>query len=130
LEQVDPKIPDAALVAMKQDTSKLLKKVFAYILHVWSIDEKILLKHRMTLDKILSAQKNSDENSLQQEYALIKMMEESLVAFGVQIKRHSMKIADVTMIDEYYSVITSAVLAAKYMKDIAHNVLVFEEQST
>lgn len=130
MEQVDPKIPDAALVAMKQDTSKLLKKVFAYILHVWSIDEKILLKHRMTLDKILSAQKNSDENSLQQEYALIKMMEESLVAFGVQIKRHSMKIADVTMIDEYYSVITSAVLAAKYMKDIAHNVLVFEEQST
>lgn len=130
LEQVDPKIPDAAMVAMKQDTSKLLKKVFAYILHVWSIDEKILLKHRMTLDKILSAQKTSDEFLLQQEYALIKMMEESLVAFGAQIKRHSMKIGDVKMIDDYYSVITSAVLAAKYMKDISHNVLVFEEQST
>lgn len=130
LEQVDPKIPDAAMVAMKQDTSKLLKKVFAYILHVWSIDEKILLKHRMTLDKILSAQKTSDEFLLQQEYALIKMMEESLVAFGAQIKRHSMKIGDVKMIDDYYSVISSAVLAAKYMKDIAHNVLVFEEQST
>ncbi len=130
LEQVDPKIPDAAMVAMKQDTSKLLKKVFAYILHVLSIDEKILLKHRMTLDKILSAQKTSDEFLLQQEYALIKMMEESLVAFGAQIKRHSMKIGDVKMIDDYYSVITSAVLAAKYMKDISHNVLVFEEQST
>lgn len=130
LEQVDPKIPDAAMVAMKQDTSKLLKKVFAYILHVWSIDEKILLKHRMTLDKILSAQKTSDEFLLQQEYALIKMMEESLVAFGAQVKRHSMKIGDVKMIDDYYSVITSAVLAAKYMKDISHNVLVFEEQST
>ncbi len=130
MEQVDPKIPDAAMIAMKQDIGKLLKKIFAYILHVWSIDEKILLKHRMTLHKILSAQKTSDEFLLQQEYALIKMMEESLVAFGAQIKRHSMKIGDVKMIDDYYSVITSAVLAAKYMKDIVHNVLVFEEQST
>jgi hypothetical protein len=130
LEQVDPKISDAALVAMKNDTVLLLKKTFAYILHVWSVDEKILLRNRLTLDKVLSVQKNVDENFLQQEYSLIKMMEESLVAFGAQIKRHSMKAEEVNVVDELYSVITSSALAAKYMKDISHNVLVFEEQST
>ncbi|MDD3263144.1 MAG: Na/Pi symporter [Candidatus Absconditabacteria bacterium] len=130
LEQVDPKISDAALVAMKNDTVLLLKKTFAYILHVWSVDEKILLRNRLTLDKVLSVQKNVDENFLQQEYSLIKMMEESLVAFGAQIKRHSMKVEEVNVVDELYSVITSSALAAKYMKDISHNVLVFEEQST
>lgn len=130
MEQVDPKISDAALVAMKNDTVLLLKKTFAYILHVWSVDEKILLRNRLTLDKVLSVQKNVDENFLQQEYSLIKMMEESLVAFGAQIKRHSMKAEEVNVVDELYSVITSSALAAKYMKDISHNVLVFEEQST
>ena len=130
LEQVDPKISDAALVAMKNDTVLLLKKTFAYILHVWSVDEKILLRNRLTLDKVLSVQKSVDENFLKQEYSLIKMMEETLVAFGAEIKRHSMKVEEVTVIDELYSVITSSALAAKYMKDISHNVLVFEEQST
>jgi len=130
LEQVDPKISDAALVAMKSDTVLLLKKTFAYILHVWSVDEKILLRNRLTLDKVLSVQKSVDENFLKQEYSLIKMMEETLVAFGAEIKRHSMKVEEVTVIDELYSVITSSALAAKYMKDISHNILVFEEQST
>lgn len=129
-EEVDPKISDAALVSMKNDTIMLLKKTFAYILHVWAVDEKILLRHRLTLDKVLSAQKNIDENKLHQEYSLIKMMEESLVAFGAQIKKYSMKTEELKTIDELYSVITSSALAAKYMKDIAHNVLVFEEEST
>ncbi len=130
LEQVDPNITDAALIAIKNDTTFLLKNIFAYILHVWSIDEKILLKNRATLDIILSAQKNVGQNSLNKEYAKIKMIEESLIAFGVQMKKQSIKDVEVEQIDKYYSVISAAVLAAKYMKDISHNILVFEEETS
>ncbi len=130
VEQTDPRISDAALIAMKQDSVVLLKKVFAYILHVWSVDEKFLLKHRTTIESVLSIQKNVNESDLEQEYITLKMIEESLVAFGSQIKRHPIKIDEIRQIDQFYSVVTSAVVAAKYMKDISHNILVFEEQST
>lgn len=130
IEQVDSTISDAALISMRKDTVLLLKKIFAYILHVWSVDEKVLLKHRAKLDVILSAQKQVDELILNQEYANIKMIEEALITFGVQVKRHAIKSVEVEMVDKLYSVVFSAVLAAKYTKDISHNVLVFEEQST
>lgn len=130
IEQVDSTVSDAALVAMRKDTVFLLKKIFAYILHVWSVDERVLLKHRAKLDVILSAQKQVDEITLNQEYANIKMIEESLISFGVQVKRHAIKSVEVEMVDKLYSVVSSAVLAAKYTKDILHNVVGFEEQSS
>ncbi|NCB13885.1 MAG: hypothetical protein EOM78_19985 [Erysipelotrichia bacterium] len=130
MEQVDPDITDAALIAIKNDTTLLLKKIFAYILHLWSIDEKILLKNRMTIDIILSSQKTIDQNILNKEYSTIKMIEESLIAFSVQIKKQSIKDTEVEQVDKYYSVVSSAVLAAKYMKDVSHNILVFEEETS
>lgn len=130
MEEVDPTISDAALIAIENDTVVLLKKIFTYILHVWSIDERVLLKNRNTLDVILSAQKNVDPSDLNKEYLDIKMIEESLISFSVKIKKYAIKTTEVEQVDKYYSVIYSAVLAAKHIKDISHNIFVFEEQSS
>lgn len=127
LEQVDPTVPEAAIIAMKKDTIKLFKKIFGYVLHIWSVDEKILLKSRLDIDWILANQKSFDETILEQEYATIKMIEESLVSFASHTKRNTTKGIDVDTIDGLYSAISLAVATAKYMKDISHNIRFLEE---
>jgi hypothetical protein len=44
IEKVSPDVTDVALISIKKDCVKLLKKVFVYIMHVWDVDEKELLK--------------------------------------------------------------------------------------
>lgn len=127
LEQVDPAVPEAAIIAIKKDTVKLLKKTFVYVLHIWSVDEKILLKSHLDVDGILAHQKAVDEAILEQEYLTIKMIEASLVSFASHTKRHTTKSSDIDTIDELYSAISLAVATAKYMKDIVHNIRFLEE---
>lgn len=127
LEQVDPTVPEAAIIAMRKDTVKLLKRSFVYILHVRSVDEKILLKSSSGVQTVVDREKNFDETTLEQEYAQIKMIEASIIAFGAQIKRHTTKLPEVQTIEELYRVVSTTVASAKYIKDIAHNVASMEE---
>jgi len=130
LEKVDPRVTEAAIIAMKKDTVKLLKKVFVYVLHIWSVDEKNLLKVNLEMDKVLSDNKSFDESILEQEYANIKMIEEALVAFGSHVKRNTAKWLEVDNVDDLYFAVSLAVSAAKYMKDISHNIRFLEETSS
>jgi hypothetical protein len=58
------------------------------------------------------------------------MIEESLVSFGFQIKRHTNKALDISEINDLYSAISLAVATAKYMKDIIHNIRFLESMSS
>lgn len=123
VEKVDPDVPEAALVAMKKDCVKLLKKTFQYIMHLWDVDEQRLLQEEShELFSVLSKEKVVDGWLLEQEYLTIKSIEENLIAFGAQVKRYSNKLSDVQQISRFYQIISAAVSAAKYMKDVAHNI--------
>lgn len=129
LEQVDPEITEAGLLAMKKDSIKLLKKVFVFVMHIWHVDESRLLEESFELGIVLSHQKELDHDFLYQEYLRIKMIEESLIAFWAQVKRHTNKLHDIESISQLYVVVSSAVSAAKYMKDVAHNIQSLQETS-
>lgn len=115
------------MIAMKNDVVNLLKKTFVYVLHIWSVDEKILLKSKLDVDGILQHEKFFEEHILDSEYESIKAIEESLVAFGAEVKRHNNKLSEVQQIEKLYGVIFTAVASAKYMKDISHNILSLSE---
>ncbi len=122
IEHVDPQVTDAALLAIKQDVVKLCKKVFAYVLHIWSVDEKLLLKSDVSVEEVLIQRKDFSDALLEKEYVVIKMIEESLVTFGFQAKKEDIKSSEIQRFDDIYSAISSVVASAKYMKDILHNV--------
>jgi len=128
VEQIDPQITDVALVAMKQDTILLCKKVFAYVLHVWSLDEKVLLRSDLG-DASVFEKKEYTDAALAKEYLSIKMIEEAIVAFGSQAKKEWLTIVEVQYFDAMYVAVSSVVSAAKYMKDIAHNIYDIEDNS-
>jgi len=129
LEQVDPQVTDAALIAMRQDTIKLCKKVFAYVMHVRSVDEKMLLKSDIRPDDVMIQRREYDDTVLSKEYTSIKMVEEALVAFASQAKKEGLKLAEVKQFDDMYIAVSSVVSAAKYMKDVAHNIRGLEDMS-
>lgn len=124
IEKVSPDVTDVALISIKKDCVKLLKKVFVYIMHVWDVDEKELLKWSQwyKLDDVLSKQKEFAQESLDQQYRVIKAIEESLISFGAQIKKHTSKITDIQEVSTIYRIVWSTVYAAKYMKDVSDNI--------
>ncbi len=126
VEHVDPEVPEAALVAIKKDSIKLLKKVFKYIMNVWSVDEQSLL-HNHDVSTLLAEQVVFDEQVLDRQYKMIKTIEENLISFGAHIKRHTHKISYDEEISSLYHIVSVSVYAAKYMKDIRENIVSLEE---
>lgn len=130
IEQVDPQVTDAALIAMRQDTIRLCKKVFAYVMHVWSVDEQVLLRSDMSVEEIGIKHKEYDDELLSKEYIVIKMIEEAIVAFGSQAKKEGLKSAEVKQFDDMYVAVSAVVSSAKYIKDVAHNIHALQDMSS
>jgi phosphate:Na+ symporter len=123
IEQVDPAVYDAAIIAMKKDTIKLFKKIFACVLHIWSVDDKRVLTLSSSDALSLDQEKNFEDIDIRQEYETIKIIEEKLFAYWSQIKKFSPRNnGNGASVDSLYTAISSAVMAVKYMKDVSVNI--------
>ena len=107
---------------MRYDAIKLMKKIFKYNLNVFDIDESSLLDKNFDLDRVVSVQKDFEENNLDQQYLTIKAIEEKLITFGLHIKSPMLSAQEIQVINELYKTISSEVSSAKYIKDIRLNV--------
>lgn len=122
IDNVSPSILEASLLALHKDTVLLMKKSFKYILNIWSIDEKEVLKKTMKKDTLLKQEYWIDVWKLDQQYILIKQIEQSLVSFSTEVKKHSLNLEEINQMSVYFLMISNIVYAAKYMKDIRQNV--------
>lgn len=122
IDNVSPSIAEASLLALHKDTVFLMKKVFKYILNIWAIDEKEVLKKIMRKDVLLKQEYWVDISKLDQQYIFIKQIEQTLVSFSTQVKRHSLSSEEINQMSVYFLMISNIVYSAKYMKDIRQNV--------
>lgn len=122
IDKVSEDVPEAAILAMKQDSIKLLKKVFVYNLHVWDIDEDDVLSVNYRMDKILKKEKEWDDSFLEQEYIHIKTIEEKIIKYWFILKSKRLQESEVENIDDIYQIISNLVYSAKYFKDIKQNI--------
>jgi len=126
-EKINTTVPELCVDAMRYDAIKLMKKIFKYNLNVFDIDESFLLDKNFEFDKVVSAQKDFEENNLDQQYVTIKAIEEKLITFGLHIKARTLSVQEIQDIDALYKTISSEVSSAKYIKDIRLNVQDLQE---
>lgn len=114
---------DAALLAVHDDDIKLLKKVFKYILNIWSIDEREILDVKEINADFSPREELYDKYHLEIQYNLIKEIEQSLVLFQTNIKKSLVEDEDDRDISEVSIILADIVSAAKYMKDVSIGVV-------
>ena len=92
IENISTNVVDASLLAIRKDQISLLKKVFKYILNIWSIDEKEVLKMDSSADNYTPTEVLYNKYRLETQYSIIKEMEQKLVVFQSQLKKESLSI--------------------------------------
>ncbi len=121
IEKIEWNVADIGILAMKNDTIRLIKKIFRYNMNIFDIDEQTILEKKFELNKVLNFEKEFDDDFLDQEYKIIKAIEEKIIKYGLDIKNMLDQNENLT-INEIYTIVWNAVYSAKYMKDVRLNV--------
>lgn len=121
IEKIEWNVFDVCVLAMKQDTISLLKRIFRYNMNVFDIDEQTILEKWFELNKVFKYEKEFDDEFLDQEYKTIKAIEEKIIKYWLDIK-HMLKQDENISLNDIYNIIWNAVYSAKYMKDVRLNV--------
>ena len=123
VEKMEADVPELGIWAMNKDCIKLLKNTLTYMMNVFGIDKKVVLaplhKHVEPID--------IDQTSLYNEYMILKSIEEKLISFGLILKKNSSNVDEITKINNFYTVVSSAISASKYVKDISLNIVSLQE---
>ena len=126
IEKIEWNVIDIGILAMKNDTIRLIKKIFRYNMNVFDIDEQIILEKKFELNRVLKSEKEFDDDFLEQEYKNIKAIEEKIIKYGLDIKEMFDQNQNLT-INDIYNIVWNAVYSAKYMKDVRLNVQNIQE---
>lgn len=82
------------MLAIRKDQIFLLKKIFKYILNIWSIDEKEVLKTDTTAKNYVPTEVFYNRYRMETQYNIIKEIEQKLVVFQAQLKNESLSTQD------------------------------------
>lgn len=126
IEKIEWTVVDVGILAMKNDTIRLIKKIFRYNMNVFDIDEQTILEKKFELNRVLNFEKEFDDEFLDQEYKNIKAIEEKIIKYGLDIKEMLDQNEKLT-INDIYNIVWNAVYSAKYMKDVRFNVQNIQE---
>ncbi|MBO4517084.1 hypothetical protein J5751_06770 [bacterium] len=85
---------DASLLAIRKDQISLLKKIFKYILNIWSVDEKEVLKMNVATNDYTPTEVLYNKYRLEMQYSIIKEIEQKLVVFQTQLKNEQLSTQD------------------------------------
>ncbi|NCC71353.1 hypothetical protein EOM09_07275 [bacterium] len=112
---------EASFLAVKNDIVRLIKRSFRYNMNSFGIDEKSILDKNFELTNVLNSKKMFDENYLNKSYNDLKVIEEKIIKYTLDIKENlSEEKKDI--FNNMYTVISNAVYSAKYIKDIKLNI--------
>lgn len=117
-ENISVNVVDAALLAIRKDQISLLKKIFKYILNIWSIDEKEVLKMDVAANDYTPTEVLYNKYRLETQYSIIKEIEQKLVMFQTQLKNESLSNQEHDELYLYTWSLWKMISAAKYMKDV------------
>ena len=119
VENISPNVVDASMLAIRKDQISLLKKIFKYILNIWSIDEKEVLKMDVTAKDYVPSEVLYNKYRLETQYNIIKEIEQKMVVFQTQLKNENLSTQDHDELFLYVWALWKMVSAAKYMKDVS-----------
>ena len=119
IENVSTSVVDVSMLAIRKDQISLLKKIFKYILNIWSIDEKEVLKMDVTAENYVPTEVLYNKYRLETQYSIIKEIEQKLVLFQTQLKSDTLSNQEHDELFLYVWALWKMISAAKYMKDVS-----------
>ena len=122
-ENISVNVVDASLLAIRKDQISLLKKIFKYILNIWSIDEKEVLKMNVATNDYTPTEVLYNKYRLEMQYGIIKEIEQKLAVFQTQLKNESLSTQENEELYLYTWALAKMISAAKYMKDVAKGII-------
>lgn len=123
IENVAVSVEDASMLAIRKDQISLLKKVFKYVLNIWSIDEKEVLKMDVDAKDYKLNEVLYNKYRLEVQYNIIKEIEQKLVVFQTQLKDQPLPTPDQDELYLYIWALWKMISAAKYMKDVSKSIM-------
>ena len=123
IENISANEVEASLLAIRKDQISLLKKIFKYILNIWSIDEKEVLKMEADTNDYTPTEVLYNKYRLETQYNIIKEIEQKLVMFQMLLKKESLSIQEHDELYLYTWALAKMISAAKYMKDVSKGIM-------
>lgn len=123
IENASVNVVDASLLAIRKDQISLLKKIFKYILNIWSVDEKEVLKMNVATNDYTPTEVLYNKYRLEMQYSIIKEIEQKLVVFQTQLKNEQLSTQDQDELYLHIWALWKMVSAAKYMKDVSKGIM-------
>ena len=123
IENISANEVEASLLAIRKDQISLLKKIFKYILNIWSVDEKEVLKMDAATNDYTPTEVLYNKYRLETQYNIIKEIEQKLVMFQMSLKNESLSIQEHDELYLHTWALAKMISAAKYMKDVAKGIM-------
>jgi phosphate:Na+ symporter len=127
INKVNTEVPEAAIAALRNEVKGVIECVF--ILHLKILQIKVDL---FTFNKVrINKHKNllAAEVEYQPIYEIIKKLEGEIVPFYLEIQNEKLENEESNTLNQLIHAIRNAMMAAKGLKDIAHNVMGFEKSA-
>ena len=124
--KVPVNVPEAAIEALKKEIVLLIDRVFYLNLTALKISPGLFSfpgKVRMEEGSLFNVSTYSED------YASIKQLEGEIIAYYLDIQSEKLENEESGLINRYVHAVRNAMISAKEVKDISHNIREFEETS-
>lgn len=127
LHKVDPKLPDTAFIALRDEVSDLFVKIMKYGLLLSHIKPNDIFSNNYDAKDAIAENKAQIEFDYHKAYKKIKEIEFDIVTFTNTLTQQSLSIEQSQNIETILHSVRESVYAAKILKDIKKNINEFSE---
>lgn len=126
ISAVPARVSEAAMTAMEKETRSLVAQVFALNRRCLKMDIAALITTAdSNLDSAFDQHAKFDE-----QYGTIKTLEGEMLEYSVSVQKHLQTPDSITRLNDLLSSIRDAVVSAKSLKDIRHNLVNFRHTAS
>lgn len=127
---VDPKIPDTALIALRNEVSRLFVKTMKFALLLLNIRPNDILSKNLDAKESIALNQNLIEFDYHRVYNTIKDIEINTAAFINKLTQQNLTPEQSASIEPLLSSVRESVYAAKLLKDIKNNISEFAQSDS
>jgi len=127
IDKVTPDVPEAAITALRNEVQHLIELVF--LLHLKTLKINVGLFAFDSAEMQKHKHLSNAEVDYKRVYETIKQLEGEIVPYYLQIQNEKLESEDSNWLNQLIHATRHAMIAAKGVKDIAHNVEEFEKSA-
>ncbi len=127
IHNVDPTIPDTAIVALRDEASSLFVKALKYALLLIHVKPGDLFIKKLSGKDLIERNREPIEFDHKKKYDAIKEIEIAIAEFISRLNQQNLSLEQAQSVEKLLVSVRESVYAAKILKDVKNNVNEFSE---